>query len=186
MKFLEVDVPKLEEKLIGIGAKKVGEYDFHRAIFDYSDWRMDKEHAHLRIRTDGKESTMTYKQRIGVKSSDGSIHDDGMKEIEIKISDYNKAYELLKVLGFVVKREEENKRIKYAKDDVIFDIDSWPQIPTYMEIESTSLEKVKSAALELGLKPQDGFICTASVIYKRYGINKNEYSYISFDKMIKK
>ncbi|HTE48729.1 MAG TPA: hypothetical protein VK675_02390 [Candidatus Paceibacterota bacterium] len=42
IKFLEVDVLKLEKKLLEIGANKVGEYAYSRALFDYPDLRMKK------------------------------------------------------------------------------------------------------------------------------------------------
>jgi adenylate cyclase class 2 len=186
IKFLEVNVLKLEKKLLGIGAKKVGVLNYSRALLDYPDFRLEKDHSHLRLRTDGKEPTLTYKQRIGIKSNDGSIPDDGMKEIEIKVDDYEKTCELLKAIGFVVTREEKDKRVKYIKGDVIFDIDFWPQIPPYLEIESGSLEKVKDTALELGFNLQDGLICSHKEVFTRYGINQDEYSYISFEKMTKK
>ena len=83
IKFLEIDVSELEKKLLSIGANKVGEYDYNISLFDFSDLAMDKKHAWLKLRTDGRETTLSYKERIGVKSNDGSIPDDGMKEIEI-------------------------------------------------------------------------------------------------------
>jgi adenylate cyclase class IV len=61
IKFLEVDVPELEKKLLAIGAKKTGEYYYSTALFDYPDFRMDKDHAWLKLRTDGKETTLSYK-----------------------------------------------------------------------------------------------------------------------------
>src|SRR5450432_1264517 len=106
LKFLEVDVPELEKKLIKIGAKKVGEYDYSRALFDYPDFRMNKEAAWVRLRTDGKETTLTYKKSIKERPNDMSSPDVGMKEIEVVVSDYQKTYELLKSTGLVVKREE--------------------------------------------------------------------------------
>ncbi len=186
IKFLEVDVPELEKKLIKIGAKKVGEYDYSRAIFDYSDLNLDKRHAWVRVRTDGKESTLTYKERIGIKSNDGSIADDGMKEIEVEVENYEKTCQILLSIGLVVKIEAKNNRIRYAKGEVVFDIDFYPKIPPYIEIESSSLEKAQEAAEELGFDSQKGLICSAKQVYKKYGINLDDYSSITFEGMIKK
>lgn len=186
IKFLEVDVPKLEKKLLQLGAKKVDEYNYVRVLFDYPDFRLNEKHSWLRLRTDGKETTLTFKERIGVKSNDGSVADDGMKEVEVIVDDYEKTYELLKSIGLMVKIEERNKRIRYQKGEIVFDIDFWPQLPPYVEIESDSIEAVKNVATELGFNPKDGLVCSAKQVYRKYGIDKDEYSYISFEKMIKK
>lgn len=184
IKFLEVNVLELEKKLLEVGAKKVGEYDYTRMLLDYPDGHMGDAHSWIRLRTDGKESTLTYKQRLGVKSDDSS--DEGMKEIEVTVDDYEKTFGILKAMGMVVKRKEGNKRIRYQKGDAVFDIDFWPFIPPYVEVESTSLQKAKEAAMELGFDSKAGIIGTAGAVYKKYGFDKDEYSSISFEGMIKK
>jgi adenylate cyclase class 2 len=184
IKFLEVNVPELEKKLLEIGAEKVDEYNYIRVLMDYPDERMKDVHSWIRIRTDGEETTLTYKQRLGVKP--GHLSDEGMKEIEVVVEDYEKTLQIMKALGLMVTREEKNKRLRYVKGDVVFDIDSWPSIPTYIEIESTSLEKAKDAARELGFNPDIGIIGTAGTVYKKYGFDKDEYSHITFEGMIKK
>lgn len=186
IKFLEVDVPKLEKKLTTIGAKKVGEYNYYRTNFDCPDFGMDKMHAWVRLRTDGAETTLTYKENIKKKLENGSEENIGAKEIEVVVGDYNKTYELLKAIGLVVKVEEKNKRTRYQKGDVVYDIDSWPFIPPYLEIESSSHDKTREAAKELGFNPKDGIIGSAGTIYKKYGFNTREYSSITFEGMVKK
>lgn len=186
IKFLEVDVPELEKKLLEIGAKKTSEYDYSRIIFDYPESDMYKRGGWIRLRTDGKEATLTYKESIKEKLDDGNMKNVGMKEIEIVVDDYERTNELLKAIGLVKKVEEKNKRIRYAKGDVTFDIDFWPFIAPYLEIESSSFEKVKNAANELGFDPEVGIIGSAGSIYKKYGYNTDDYSSITFEGMIKK
>ena len=179
--FLEVDVPKIEAKLLEVGAAKVGTYNYRRSLWDYPDSRMDKNESWLRLRTNGKETTLAYKQKIKNIGPD-----EGMKEIEVTVDSYEKTYELLKSLGFVIKREEENKRTRYKKGDTVFDIDFWPFIPAYLEVESTSLAAARASAVELGLDPKDGLILSAQDGYRKYGYNLEEYSSITFEKMTKK
>ncbi len=186
IKFLEVDVSKLEKKLLAMGAQKMGEYNYIRVLMDYPDFRMNKVEAWIRIRTDGKESTLTYKKSIKEHPGDRNSKDVGMQEIEVVVEDYQKTFEIFKAIGLVVKREEKNKRVRYQKGDVVFDIDSWPFIPTYLEIESDSYEKAKAAARELGFDSEAGLIGTAATVYKIYGINKDEYSSITFEGLVKK
>jgi adenylate cyclase class 2 len=186
IKFLEVDVPALEKKLLEIGAEKVGEYDYEITTFDYPDYRLNDKHSWIRLRTDGFDTTLTYKERIGVKSSDGSLPDDGMKEIKIKVDNFKNARELMFAIGLIVKHEAKRKRIRYKRDDIVFDIDFWPQIPPYIEIESTSLQKARDAAGELGFNGEQGLICSSKQIYKKYGFDIAEYSSITPEGMVKK
>lgn len=186
IKFLDVNVPELEKKLLAIGAKKVGEYDYSRMLLDYPDGRLQAADGWIRLRTDGKESTLTYKQILGKKSADGTLIDEGMKEIEVVVSDFNKTFKLIKSIGMVVKREEKNRRIRYQKNDVVFDIDFWPFIPPYIEIESSSYEKARAAAQEIGFDGKKGLIGTAGTVYAKYGFDKDDYSSITFAGMIKK
>ena len=186
IKFLEIDVPELERKLLQIGAEKVGEFNYARTTFDYPDFRLDNKQAWVRLRTDGRETSLTYKERVGVKSNDGSIADDGMKEIEVVVDSYEKTCEIIKSMGFIVKGQQKNKRVRYMKNDVVFDIDSWPFIPPYLEIESTSLEKAKNAAKELDFNLEQSLMCSTHQVYKKYGFDVNDYSSITFGGMIKK
>lgn len=186
IKFLEVDVPALEKKLLEIGAEKAGEYEYKRVIFDYPDWRLNKDHSWIRLRTDGFETTLTYKKRLGTKSNDGSISDEGMTEIEVVVDNYEKTFELLKSIGFVIKREQGNRRVRYVKNNTVFDIDFWPQIPPYLEVEGNSMEEVYASATELGFDPKAGLMCSAKQVYKRYGFEEDDYSSMTFDGFVKK
>ena len=186
LKFLEVDVPELEKKLLSIGARKVGEYNYSRKLFDYPNGSLNDRHGWVRVRTSGGETTLTYKQTLRKKLNDGSEENIGVKEIEVSVNDYERTCELLEAIGLVVTTEEKNKRIRYKKGDVAFDIDSWPFIPTYLEIESSSFVKVQKAARELGFDPKKGIIGSSATIYKKYGFDTGAYSSITFEGMIKK
>lgn len=186
IKFLEVDVPALEQKLLEIGAEKVGEFDYTRTIFYMTEDHVGGRDGWIRVRTDGTETTLTFKKSIKEKAGDGTMRNVGMNEIEVTVDDYEKTCALIKAMGLKINKTEKNKRIRYTKGDVAFDIDFWPQLPTYLEIESTSYEKVKSAARELGFDPEQGMIGTAGSVYKKYGFDIDAYSSITFEGMIKK
>ena len=92
-------------------------------MFDYPDLRLNDRGAYLRLRDEGDKITLTLKQRLGVKSHDGKTNDEGMEEIEIKVSDFEKTAELLTKMGLKEKFYEENRRIRHQLDDIEFDID---------------------------------------------------------------
>ena len=184
--FLEVDVPALEARLLDIGAQKVGDIFYQNIAFDYPDFRLDADNSWIRVRDDGKQAELSYKKRLGVSSQDGSTDDEGMEEIELKIDDYEKAKEFFLKIGLVEKHEMEKKRVRWEKDGVTFDIDTWPEIPTFLEIEANSWDDVDKGIEWLGLNKEDGRICSATQVYRIYDINLNHYQKIRFDGLVKK
>ena len=116
----------------------------------------------------------------------GKNEDLGMKEIEIVVSDFEQTKLLLLSMGLVVKLEQDKKRIRWQKDDIFFDIDFWPKLNPYLEIESNKMEKINKAIEELGLDKNDKRIINNWEIYKENGINLGDYQVMMFDKQIKK
>ncbi len=172
VKFLNINPESLEKKLAEIGATKIGKYLQSWKTFDYPDWRLDKDGAWIRLRNEGDgKITLTYKKRLGIKSRAGDINDDGMEEVEIYVSDFDKTAALLENCGFIVKHFAEKRRIKWARGDIKFDIDTSPGLEPYLEIETTSWEKIDEAIRLLGLKAEDKKIFSANQVYALKGIS---------------
>ncbi len=186
VKFLNIDKEAIEKKLAEIGARKEGDYFYKRDVFDYPDFRLDKNGAWLRLRDEGDKITLSYKQRLGIKSEDGSVSDDSTKEVEITVSDFGKTAALLKELGFIEKHYAENKRTRWVKDGVEFDIDTWPALEPYLEIESSTWEKVEEAINWLGLDPKDKKIFSTNQIYKMKGMDIIDYIRLTFNELVKR
>ena len=94
VKFLNIDSDSIEKKLIKIGAKKIFEKLYKRKVFDYSDLRLDKAGAFLRLRDEGDKITMAFKQRLGM-GVDCNTNDKGMEEIEVIVDDFDKVSQIL-------------------------------------------------------------------------------------------
>lgn len=186
VKFLNVDAEKLQEKLKAIGAEKTGEYFYRRQVFDFPGFTLNEKGAWLRLRDEGDRIALSYKQRLGIKSHDGTVSDEGMKEVEVVVSDFDKTKDLLLSLGMIEKFYQENKRIRYKKGTTEFDIDFWPQLEPYLEIEAESWDKVDESIKELGLNPKDKKIFSTNQIYKLKGINELDYTRITFDGFVKR
>ncbi len=179
VKFLNVDPEGLQEKLKAIGAQKVGDFFYRRRVFDYPDWRLDKKGSWLRLRDEGDKITLSFKQRLGI-SEDGTGNDAGMEETEIVVSDFDTTAELILKLGFIEKHYAENKRTRWVKDGVEFDIDTYPELEPYLEIEAPSWGEVDKAIAWLGFDPADKKIFSANQIYKLKGIHVSECSRLTF------
>ena len=170
-RILEIDKNKIIQKLEELGATKAGEWLQRRYTYDfvpkrYGEW--------IRLRTNGEETTITYKK---VESS----KIDGTKELEIVVSSFEDTNEMLKVLGYTPKNYQENKRIRYYLNDVEIDIDTWPMIPTYMELEASSIDIIKE--LENLLEVDKSKITTLycdDIAKEIYGIDINSFKELKF------
>lgn len=144
-KFLNIDIKDVREKLKKIGA--VMEYPerlMKRKVFDYPDNRLDKESAWVRVRDEGDSKiTLSYKKLL-----DRSLH--GTKEITLNVSDFEIMCDFLQACGFAVKSYQETKREKWTLGESEITIDTWPWIPTFVEIESETEEEVHKVSKLLG------------------------------------
>jgi predicted adenylyl cyclase CyaB len=186
VKFLDVDKGSLEVKLGEMGAVHIGEVLFRSISFDYPGFPLDKKASWIRLRDEGAQVTLAYKQRLGIKD-DGSVGtDEGMEEVEFKVSDYSIAREFLLKIGLIEKFSQEKIRSMWRKDDVHFDIDIWPKLKPYLEIEAPSMEMIDSAIKDLGFDPKEKKICSTTEIYSLVGINDKDYIKMTFDEFIKR
>ncbi len=109
-----------------------------------------------------------------------------MKEVETTVSDFDLTKKLLLAIGMIEKFSQEKKRIRWQKGSVVFDIDTWPLTPPYVEIEGNSWEEVEKASLELGFKYEEHLRCSAHNIFLKYGFDDHDYLIFTFNKQIKK
>lgn len=186
IKFLDIEKEKLESKLKELGAQKVGEYHYRRTIFDHADFRLDASSAFLRLRDESEQVTLAFKQRLGVVDGSLAGDDDGMYEREVVVSDFDATRDILLRSGLVEKMYQENKRTRYMLDGVEFDIDEWPLIPAYLEIEGRDWESVYAAAEALGFKKENAKKFTANQVYKLNGLDDRNYSKLTFEEQVLK
>lgn len=102
----------------------------------------------LRLRDQGDKTTLTYKE---ADQGDGAPGIDSILEAEVEVSDFRAAQQLLEAMGFVTLRYQENYREEWHLDGVTFDLDTWPDLPTYLEIEGPNEADVQAAASTVGL-----------------------------------
>lgn len=171
VRVLEINKDELIKKLESFNAKKVGEYNQKRYVYD----TIPKEDGKwIRLRTNGKETTLTYKDVTSDKI-------DGTKEVEVVVSDLETTNEFLNKIGFMSKAYQENNRVRYMLDEVELDIDSWPMIPTYLEIEGKDEKSVLDMIDKLGLdKSKVTSLDVQSVYEKFYNIDISKIKDLRF------
>lgn len=159
VRVLEIDVESIVKKLENIGANE--EWDLLQKRYVY-DLIPKVDGKWLRLRTNGKTTTLTIKDIV-------SSNIDGTRELEIEVNDFEKCNLILNELGYQSRGYQENRRIQYKYQDVEIDIDYWPLIPTYLEIEGPSEEKVYEILELLGYNKEDATTRDVERIYLDYG-----------------
>lgn len=169
---LNVSFEEIIQKIEEMGAEKIGEYHQKRYVYDFVPAQKGRW---IRLRSNGKISTLTIKEIE-------SLRVDGTKELEIEVSDFNDTNELLMKLGYLPRTFQENFRIEYTLNGVIFDLDKWPMIPPYLEIEGNSEIDVIKMLGALGFKESDVTTMDVDTLYSsEYGIQLDSIKELRFD-----
>ena len=159
VRILEIDVDSIKKKLEEVGAILEWDRVQKRYVYDFIP-KVDSKW--IRLRTNGIKSTLTIKNLVTSKI-------DGTRELEIEVDDFDNTNKILEELGYTPRNYQENRRIQYKLDGVEIDIDSWPMIPTYLEIEGSSEEEVYKIVEKLGYKLEDITTRDVEGIYNDYG-----------------
>ncbi len=173
-KVLALDKAVILQKLKDLGATEEAEVLLKRYVFDMSEENVEW----IRLRTNGQKTTLTYKYKVRFNTKIGET-----VEIETDVSDFDKTAEILKKIAFKEIFYQENKSQTFRYQDVEFVIVDWPLLPTYLEIESSSEEKVKEGLKLLGLDGQDVGDKDIVEIFHDHGIDLHSYKELKFEEV---
>jgi len=166
LKILNIDPKAIAAKLKKIGAKKLSDHLVVEKLYDFPNGRLEKSRQVCRLRTRGKKLVeFTYKRFI---AADANISE--REEIETTVGDFENAEKILLALGMKVIKYREKKRISFYLGKVHFEIDKFPTIPAYLEIEGSRGDIIKMVKA-LGYTMADTTSKVAAEVLKDYGQN---------------
>ena len=149
-----------------------------KEFIDYIASFHDKFFKWIRLRKTGPKTTLTIKE---IFNTEDEYPIDKLKEIEIGVNDFNTTDKFLQELDFVCDSHQEKRRIHYHTDTLEIDMDFWPLINPYVEIEGTN-EKDKFDFVEkLGYSKSDAVVTNTDSVYRLQNINREDYYILSFD-----
>lgn len=161
-KFLNIRKDDFRKRLRDIGPHLVQpERLMRRKIFDFVDERLMRVGGWVRVRDEGDKITLSYKQL-----NDRSLH--GTQEVSVTVDDFERAGEFIKAIGLVEKAYQETKRESWRWEGTEIEIDTWPWIPTFVEIEGAQEEKVRAAVSQLGLDWSQALHGSVEIVYQHY------------------
>ncbi|MGC8496343.1 MAG: CYTH domain-containing protein [Candidatus Micrarchaeia archaeon] len=145
-----VDPEYVRARLGLIGAKLVGKHQFRRVNFQVKKPAEDASGEYhtkwIRVRTDGKKSTITLKEQNG-KGIGGRL------EYEVEVSDFEQAVKIVHRLMPDAEYDYfENYREEYALGEFTIELDKFPMLEYSMEIEGPSEESVKELYRKMDIK----------------------------------
>lgn len=167
VKILNVDPQALATRFTQIGAAKV--YEGIRTIttFDYVDRRLGKERQEVRLTEEGK-----------LKLSYETQTPRGKESVKLFVSRKEEAAEFLRRLGLVPVTEAHARRTSYEWEGADFDIDEFPGIPPFLEIDPGTHPQEEILAL-LDLGQHERLRASTKDIFRHYGKEYDESFAIS-------
>ncbi|MDQ3075634.1 MAG: CYTH domain-containing protein [bacterium] len=170
-KILEVGILEIKKKLESLGAKQIQNTRL------YVDWYCPKgalESGHpwyLRVR-----ATTEGKSEISWKSLEKFVGNTRQsEEININVSDFEKSKLLLEAIGLIHYAHQEKDRISFTYKNWQFDLDQYPKMPAYLEIEGQSEEHVNEAIKLLNLEKHTALSQgETKLIRENYGLDWND------------
>jgi adenylate cyclase class 2 len=170
-KVLDIDPAQVAKLILDKGGADLGEVLQRRYVYDIEPGDASRW---VRLRDTGNDVTLTVKE----------IDSDaigGTRETETAVGDFETASALLGKLGYAPKAYQENRRHSFTLDGARLEIDTWPRVPAYLEIEADSRAEVVRVASLLGYTEAELTGENTTKVYARYGIDLSTIADLRFD-----
>ncbi|MFJ3825422.1 class IV adenylate cyclase [Streptomyces nodosus] len=171
-KALDVDPAKIARLIVEAGGVRQSEPRLmRRYVYDTipavpGRW--------VRLRDTGAGTTLCVKQ-IATDAVDGT------HETEVTVDSFEEASELLGLVGLTPRSYQENRRTSYTLGAVRLEIDEWPRIPPYLEIEADGEAQVWDTAAALGIDRDSLTSINTTKVYALYGIDLDSIADLRFE-----
>jgi adenylate cyclase, class 2 len=160
VKFFPVDLDNLRTQLKEAGASlKHPERLMRRCLFS-AEANLGMSCTYVRVRDESNKVTMSAK----LHPTDGQIA--SQKEYETIVDSFEAAQSILLAAGLKQTGFQENKRETWQMSDgTLIELETWPELPNYIEIEGNSEEAVKDAADLLGFDWDEHIVQSNDYLY---------------------
>ena len=136
----------------------------------------------VRLRETNGKTTITIKHILNEElQKEYGTKMQPVMETEMEVPSIESGNAILEQLGFSFRNYQEKKRTTYILDNTEVDIDSWPLIPPYLEVEGESDEQIDSIVRRLELSDKEIVSCNTAEVYKRYGLDIYQFRELRFN-----
>ena len=130
----------------------------------------------IRLRKSNDSIELTSKHILEKRSTDFQ----NVIEIEVSVSSFEETNNFLQSIGISRRSYQEKIRSSYTFKDAQIEIDQWPLLEPYMEIECNNDETIKEIINKLNLKDYEIVSLNTEQLYKRIGIDVHSISELKF------
>jgi adenylate cyclase class 2 len=167
-KILDIDADGIKKKLVELGAQKTRETILRVDWYRPKGTKEGEDAWFLRIRSDSEgKYEVTWKAKsdiVGIARKH--------KEINFIIPEPEKLADLFEELGLEKYAHQDKERTSFALKDWLFEIDRYPRMPSYLEIEGKNEEHINEAITLLGLEKNRTWATgERTLIQEIYGLN---------------
>ncbi len=163
VKILEINEEQIIRKLESLGASLVFDGDMNSSYYDLVNDNLRKSGKMLRIRKKENKTFVTLK--VSKKNDEMKIN----TEHEVEVSDFETMKIIFQHLELNEFAQDFRKRRSYKLKDSTVEINKYPDIPTFLEIETESPEKLKEVVALLGFSMKDTKAWSGKDVLKYYG-----------------
>ena len=157
LKYCPVDKDETRAKLRAAGFTLIQPEFLMRRVLLHNPQLPDRW---ARVRQEAHGITTAIKRVIDKNAIDGT------EEIEMKIESLDTTIRYLEACGFNRTAFHENYREIWARDDLEATIDTWPGLPSLMEIEGPHEDAVFAAAAHMGFVKEQALFGSIDFVYE--------------------
>ena len=161
VKILDIDLALITARLHNLGARKVYDGKVITTWYKHKKSVLDESQS-LRIRSLEDHAELVLKEKIDLREA------KIMKELQTKFGDVEQLHLILMAMGFRASGRLPKHRVSYHLGDIHYDIDTIPSIPTYLEVEAPTVERMNEGVGLIGYAPSDGLPLGTKKLLDRY------------------
>ena len=167
VKILNINKEEIIKKLLALGAEAWPRALITEKGFDFPNRTFGRRGHSLRLRQVGEQVELTYKNA----TQKGKLF-KMREETETIVSDFATMEKILNKLGLRCFRHRQKYRTSFKLGNTHFEIDEYPGIPAYLEIESDKYNILKYTKV-LGYTHEQTSSASAASVLKKYHVNKD-------------
>ena len=164
MDILKLDIDNIREIL----SNQTLEANMKKFLINPNKW--------VRLRKSNDKIELTTKHILNKKHSDYQ----NVLETEIEVSSFEEANNLLESIGICKRNYQEKIRYSFVYKDAQIEIDIWPMLDPYLEIECDNNKTIEEILEKLGLLENEIVSTNTESLYKRKNIDILQISTLKF------